>query len=179
MCFFEKTWYKRHLLASFGLSHDFYAIVLSMKFWSRICRFKLILTSGSVVFFKKHGISATCWWFFELHVIFVPSYSAWNSGQEYVGFSWFWPVEVCFLKRHGVSATCWWFFELHVIFVPSYSAWNSGQEYVGFIWFWLVEVRFSQKHEIGATWWRFLELKTIMMSSGPAWNSGQEYVGFN
>jgi hypothetical protein len=47
---FSKYWNQRHLVASFGIKFSFDHIVLSVKFWSRMCLFQLVLSSRSAFF---------------------------------------------------------------------------------------------------------------------------------
>jgi hypothetical protein len=113
---FSKYWNQRHLLTSLGTKFYYDRIVFSVKFWSRICLFQMVLSSRSAGI----EISATKWQVLELNFIMIASCSALNSDNEYVCFKWFWAVEVRFSKfwnqRHLLTSLGTKFYYDRIVF---------------------------------------------------------------
>jgi hypothetical protein len=55
---FSKYWNQRHLLTSFRTKFYYDRIVFSVKFWSRICLFQMVLSSRSAFFYQRHLVTS-------------------------------------------------------------------------------------------------------------------------
>jgi hypothetical protein len=147
---FSKCWNQRHLVTCFGTKFYYDRIVLSVKFWSRICLFQLVLSSRSAFFLVlkwappggKFGNQILLWSHRAQREILIKYIFVSNGSEQ----------KKCLFLSVEISAIQWQVLELYFILSASCSAWNSDQEYVCFKRFWAEEVPFSkcwnQRHPV-------------------------------